>query len=123
MLPSLLPPRRGRATIAGLDVGRTLPVCWSPGYLPRLTAADAQVTGFENLWALGGLYPFPRNKGRARIRERFELVAISRVSDDLLRSHSGMMVAQFEVSLALLHQPRGLVRIAVCARLYPRRAQ
>ena len=109
MLTTLLPPTSGRATIAGFDVGRSpSEVRWNIGYVPQLISADAQVTGFENLWILGALYQIPRPERRARIRATLELLGLSQVADELVRNYSGGMIRRLEIAQALLHRPRVL---------------
>lgn len=109
MLTTLLPPTSGRATIAGFDVGRApSEVRWNLGYVPQLISADAQVTGFENLWVLGALYQIPRAERRTRIQATLELLGLSQVRDELVRNYSGGMIRRLEIAQALLHRPRVL---------------
>ncbi len=107
MLTTLLPPTSGRATVAGFDVVRqATEVRRSIGYVPQLISADAQVTGFENLWVFAGLYQIPRSERRERIREALEFMGLSEVGDELVRNYSGGMIRRLEIAQALMHRPR-----------------
>lgn len=109
MLTTLLPPTYGAAAIAGFDVLRSpAEVRWNIGYVPQLISADAQVTGFENLWVLAGLYQIPRAERRKRIESTLELLGLSHVAHDLVSHYSGGMIRRLEIAQALLHRPQVL---------------
>ncbi len=109
MLTTLLPPTSGTASVAGHDiVERPAEVRWNIGYVPQLISADAQVTGFENLWVVAGLYLIPRPERRARIAEALALVGLSGVADELVRNYSGGMIRRLEIAQALVHRPHVL---------------
>ena len=109
MLTTLLPPTHGTASVAGFDIARApAEVRRRIGYVPQLISADAQVTGFENLWVVAGLYGIPRSERPARIREALELMGLGPVADQLVRSYSGGMIRRLEIASALLHRPEVL---------------
>jgi ABC-2 type transport system ATP-binding protein len=109
MLTTLLSPTLGDATVAGYDVSdHPAEVRRRIGYVPQLISADAQVTGYENLWVVGGLYGIPRAQRGARIRDALELMGLGPVSDQLVRSYSGGMIRRLEIASALLHHPEVL---------------
>jgi ABC-2 type transport system ATP-binding protein len=107
MLTTLLPLTSGRATVAGLDVRRyPARVRRNIGYVPQLISADAQITGYENLWVFARLYAIPREEREGRIREALEFMGLSAVSDLLVKNYSGGMIRRLEIAQALMHRPR-----------------
>ena len=109
MLTTLLPPTSGTATVAGFDVVRqATEVRRSIGYVPQLISADAQVSGYENLWVFARLYLIPRAERPARIREALEFMGLGDVGDELVRNYSGGMIRRLEIAQALMHRPRVL---------------
>jgi ABC-2 type transport system ATP-binding protein len=109
MLTTLLPPTSGTATVAGYDIVRqATEVRRSIGYVPQLISADAQVTGYENLWVFARLYLIPRAERPARIREALEFMGLSGVGNELVRNYSGGMIRRLEIAQALMHRPRVL---------------
>ncbi len=109
MLTTLIAPSSGRARVAGYDVsGTPAEVRRRIGYVPQLISADAQVTGFENLWVVAGLHGIPRAERRPRIHEALELLGLRPVADVLVRNYSGGMIRRLEIASALLHRPEVL---------------
>jgi len=109
MLTTLLAPTSGDATVAGFDVRRQpTAVRRSIGYVPQLISADAQVTGYENLWVFARLYQIPRAEREARIRDALKVMGLANVADELVRSYSGGMIRRLEIAQALMHRPRVL---------------
>jgi ABC-2 type transport system ATP-binding protein len=107
MLSTLLPPSSGRATVAGYDVVRqAADVRRVIGYVPQLISADAQATGYENLWVFARLYRLPRAERTQRIREALEFMGLTEVADELVRNYSGGMIRRLEMAQALMHRPR-----------------
>ena len=109
MLTTLLPPTSGTASVAGFDiVGQADLVRRNIGYVPQLISADAQVTGYENLWVFARLYLIPRSERAARIRDALEFMGLSGVADVLVKNYSGGMIRRLEMAQALMHRPRVL---------------
>jgi len=109
MLSTLLPPSSGTASVAGFDIvhdaARVRRVI---GYVPQLISADAQVSGYENLWVFARLYLIPRADREERIREALEFMGLTAVAKELVRNYSGGMIRRLEMAQALLHRPRVL---------------
>jgi ABC-2 type transport system ATP-binding protein len=106
MLTTLLPITSGSATIAGHDVQREpAAVRHRIGYVPQLISADAQVTGYENLWVFARLYAIPRDEREPRIQEALEFMGLSEVQDLLVKNYSGGMIRRLEIAQALMHRP------------------
>ncbi len=109
MLTTLLPPSAGTATVAGFDIVREpREVRRNIGYVPQLISADAQITGYENLWVFARLYLIPPAERDARIRAALEFMGLSGVADELVRNYSGGMIRRLEIAQALMHRPRVL---------------
>jgi ABC-2 type transport system ATP-binding protein len=109
MLTTLLRPTEGSASVAGFDVRRSpAEVRRRIGYVPQLISADAQVTGFENLWVVGGLHGIPRSERSGRIRDALNTMGLLPVADELVRNYSGGMIRRLEIASALLHRPEVL---------------
>jgi len=109
MLTTLLPPTAGVATVAGFDVARyPADVRRSIGYVPQLISADAQVTGYENLWVFSRLYRIPRAEREARIHEALDFMGLGGVANELVRNYSGGMIRRLEIAQTLMHRPRVL---------------
>jgi ABC-2 type transport system ATP-binding protein len=109
MLTTLLPPTSGAAWVAGFDVVRQpTAVRRSIGYVPQLISADAQVTGYENLWVFARLYQIPRAEREPRIREALRVMGLSGFADELVRNYSGGMIRRLEIAQAMMHRPRVL---------------
>jgi ABC-2 type transport system ATP-binding protein len=109
MLTTLLPPSSGSATIAGFDVQHDAArVRRCIGYVPQLISADAQVTGYENLWVFARLYPIPPSEREERIHDALAFMGLTSVADVLVKNYSGGMIRRLEMAQALLHRPRVL---------------
>jgi ABC-2 type transport system ATP-binding protein len=109
MLTTLLPPTSGSATIDGFDIRRDpAEVRRSIGYVPQLISADAQVTGYENLWVFARLYAIPAAEREGRIREALDFMGLSTVADEVVKNYSGGMIRRLEIAQALMHRPRVL---------------
>ena len=109
MLTTLLSITSGKATIAGCDVGRdAAEVRRNIGYVPQLISADAQVSGYENLWVFARLYSIPRAERETRIHDALEFMGLSAVADELVKNYSGGMIRRLEIAQALMHRPRVL---------------
>jgi len=109
MLTTLLSPTSGQASVAGFDVVRQADrVRRSIGYVPQLISADAQVTGYENLWVFARLYRIPRAEREARIHDALEFMGLGAVANELVKNYSGGMIRRLEIAQALMHRPRVL---------------
>jgi len=109
MLATLLPPSSGSARVAGFDIVREAAlVRRNIGYVPQLISADAQVTGYENLWVFAQLYLIPAAERPARIQEALAFMGLTEVAHELVRNYSGGMIRRLEIAQALMHRPHVL---------------
>jgi ABC-2 type transport system ATP-binding protein len=109
MLTTLLPVSSGSAIVAGFDIRRDpAQVRRNVGYVPQLISADAQITGYENLWVFARLYSIPAAEREGRIREALDFLGLSGVADELVKNYSGGMIRRLEIAQALMHRPRVL---------------
>jgi ABC-2 type transport system ATP-binding protein len=107
MLTTLLPPRSGRARVAGFDIVRQGPQVRSAiGAALQEAALDPLLTGREHLKLQTGLHGFPRAEGKARGNELLERVGLVGAADRRVRTYSGGMKRRLDLALALVHRPR-----------------
>jgi ABC-2 type transport system ATP-binding protein len=109
MLTTLLPPTRGRASVAGFDVVRQPgDVRRNIGYVPQMLSADGNLTGYENLLIFAKLYDLSRRERETRVRAALALVGLEDSSEKLVRTYSGGMIRRLEIAQSMLHHPRVL---------------
>ncbi|MGI0495244.1 ABC transporter ATP-binding protein [Alkalinema pantanalense CENA528] len=107
MLTTLLPPSRGRATIAGFDVVHQAPaVRRLIGYVPQALSADGTLTGYENLLIFAKLYDIPSAQQRHRIDDVLAFMGLQDAAHRLVRTYSGGMIRRLEVAQSILHRPK-----------------
>ncbi|MBD2329256.1 ATP-binding cassette domain-containing protein [Alkalinema sp. FACHB-956] len=107
MLTTLLPPSRGRATIAGFDVvHQASAVRRLIGYVPQALSADGTLTGYENLLIFAKLYDIPTAQQRHRIDDVLAFMGLQDAAHRLVRTYSGGMIRRLEVAQSILHRPK-----------------
>ena len=107
MLTTLLPPDKGRATVAGYDL-RNEPynVRACIGYVSQSGGADHALTGRENAIIQARFYGIPAEKARKRAVELIEGLEMTTFADRLVRTYSGGQRRRLDLALGLVHQPR-----------------
>ena len=106
MLTTLLPIDGGRATVAGLDVGRQPgQVRARIGYVSQLGGADELATGRENLTLQGRLYGGSRADVARRVGEVLERFDLAGFADRRVRTYSGGQRRRLDVALGVVHEP------------------
>ncbi len=110
MLSTLLRPSRGRAEIAGIDVGaRPEAVRRKIGLVFQRSTADETLTGRENLEIAAGLCGLSRSEARPRIREVLERMELTEAANRRVRTYSGGMKRRLEVAVGTIHSPEVLI--------------
>jgi ABC-2 type transport system ATP-binding protein len=110
VLTTLLPAGEGLATVFGMDVRRhQMAVRRVIGYVPQQLSADANLTGYENVWLFARLFDVPRSQMRRRIDEAIELMDLEPAARRLVSTYSGGMVRRLELAQALVNRPRLLI--------------
>jgi len=106
VLTTLLRPSSGRAMVAGFDVTReSAKVRRHIGYVPQLSSADGELTGYENLLLSARLYAIPGNQRAQAIAKAMAMMDLTSVADRLVRNYSGGMVRRLEIAQSTLHRP------------------
>ena len=109
MLTTLLPPTRGTASIAGMDILRQPgEVRRTIGYVPQLISADGTLTGRENLLIFSKLHDIPRAERKPRIDDALSFMGLVDSADQVVREYSGGMIRRLEIAQSMLHHPRVL---------------
>ena len=109
MLCTLARPTRGRAWVAGFEVG-TQPqaVRRRIGLVFQEPTLDEQLTAEENLRFHAVMYRVPKAALERRISRVLELVALADRRHDLVSTFSGGMARRLEIARGMLHTPRVL---------------
>jgi ABC-2 type transport system ATP-binding protein len=107
MLTTLLPPDKGRATVAGYDL-RSEPyrVRTCIGYVSQSGGADNALTGRENVIMQARFYGFSAERASKRAAELLEHLGMTTFADRSVRTYSGGQRRRLDLALGLVHQPR-----------------
>jgi ABC-2 type transport system ATP-binding protein len=106
ILSTLLKPDAGRATVAGIDVGRDpAGVREQIGLSGQSAAVDEYLTGFENLDMVGQLYWMPKARARARATELLDQFALADAGGRIIKTYSGGMRRRLDLAAALVARP------------------
>lgn len=107
MLTTLLPPDKGRATIAGYDL-RNEPyrVRTCIGYVSQQGGADSALTGRENAIMQARFYGLSAHNAQKRTAELLESLEMATFADRPTRTYSGGQRRRLDLALGLVHQPR-----------------
>ena len=110
VLTTLLPAGAGLAAVFGMNVRRhQMAVRRVIGYVPQQLSADANLTGYENVWLFARLFDVPRSELRRRIDEAIRLMDLEPAARRLVSTYSGGMVRRLELAQALVNRPRLLI--------------
>jgi ABC-2 type transport system ATP-binding protein len=110
VLTTVVRPTRGRALVAGHDVGReALKVRRAVGVVFQDSVLDNEFSGRDNLRLHARLWHTPRTRAEVRIEELLAVMGLDDRADDNVRSYSGGMRRRLEIARALLAQPRVMV--------------
>ena len=106
ILSTLSRPDSGRATVAGIDVGREPDrVRRAIGLVGQKASSDPMASGRENLELAGRIQRLARADARARAKELLERFALTEAADRLARTYSGGMERKLDVAIGLMHRP------------------
>lgn len=110
MISGLLAPDSGRITFDGVDlVADPIQFKSRLGVVPQEVALYEELSARENLRFWGGLYGLS-GKGLARAVERsLEQVGLSARSREPVKGFSGGMKRRLNLSLGLIHEPKGVL--------------
>jgi ABC-2 type transport system ATP-binding protein len=109
MLCTLLPPTRGSAIVAGLDVvADAAEVRRRIGVALQEIGLDPVQTGRELLELQCGLYGLTGQRAHTRTNELLELVGLTEAADRRTKTYSGGMKRRLDLASALVHSPHVL---------------
>jgi ABC-2 type transport system ATP-binding protein len=107
MLITLMRPTAGRATIAGLQLGRDdRRIREVIGYAAQDVSVDEDLTGRENLILSGRLYHLSQSDAERRADELLSVIGLGDVSAKRAGFYSGGMRRRLDLAQALMHKPR-----------------
>jgi ABC-2 type transport system ATP-binding protein len=106
MLCGLLRPSEGRATVAGIDVGREPEaVRQHIGYMSQKFSLYGDLTVRENLRFFSGLYRVPRRDIEERMKVAVDMAGLQGREDALVRTLAGGWKQRLALGCAILHRP------------------
>ncbi|WP_113717810.1 ATP-binding cassette domain-containing protein [Arthrobacter dokdonensis] len=99
----------GRATVAGIDVGRhPAKVRRTIGFVAQKQVSDPMDTGRENLVLAGRLQGLPGSRAKARAAWLLERFSLTDAGNRQVKSYSGGMARKLDVAMGLMHGPQVL---------------
>ncbi|MBO0683341.1 MAG: ATP-binding cassette domain-containing protein [Candidatus Dormibacteraeota bacterium] len=110
MLTTLLPVQGGAASVFGVDVSaHPMSVRRLIGYVPQQLSAEANLTGYENVWLFARLFDLPRHQLKQRVSEALRMMDLEEPAKRLVSTFSGGMIRRLELAQALVNRPQLLI--------------
>ncbi|ACP34495.1 daunorubicin resistance ABC transporter ATPase subunit [Sulfolobus islandicus Y.G.57.14] len=107
MLTTVLTPSEGTAIVNGYDViKQPAHVRQSIGVVPQEYTADEDLTGWENMMMMAGLYGIPKKVAEERSKELLEMVELTYAAKRKVETYSGGMRRRLEIAMSLISRPR-----------------
>jgi ABC-2 type transport system ATP-binding protein len=107
MLITLMKPTAGRATIAGLELGRDdRKIREVIGYAAQDVSVDEDLSGRENLILSGRLYHLSQRAAEQRADELLMVIGLHEVAEKRAGFYSGGMRRRLDLAQALMHRPK-----------------
>lgn len=106
MLTGVIPPNEGTALVLGYDIRRS-PVLAKQGFgvVPETSNAYTDLTAWQNLMLMGGLYGLPRSRSADRASELLKALGLVERKDQKVQAYSKGMKQRLILAMALLHEP------------------
>lgn len=109
MLTTVLKPSEGTAEVNGYDIiKQPAQVRQSIGVVPQEYTADEDLTGWENMMLMAGLYGIPKNIAEERAKELLDMVELSFAMRRKVETYSGGMRRRLEIAMSLISRPKVL---------------
>lgn len=106
MLTTVLKPTEGTAEVNGYDIIKEpAKVRQSIGVIPQEYTADEDLTGWENMMLMAGLYGIPKQIAKGRAKELLEMVELTNVANRKVETYSGGMRRRLEIAMSLISRP------------------
>jgi len=107
MLTTVLRPTEGTAIVNGYDIIKDpAHVRQSIGVVPQEYTADEDLTGWENIMMMAGLYGIPKDVAKERAKELLEMVELSHAANRKVSTYSGGMRRRLEIAMSLISRPK-----------------
>ncbi|ACP37204.1 ATP-binding cassette domain-containing protein [Saccharolobus islandicus] len=107
MLTTVLTPSEGTAIVNGYDViKQPAHVRQSIGVVPQEYTADEDLTGWENMMMMAGLYGIPKKVAEERSKELLEMVELTYAVKRKVETYSGGMRRRLEIAMSLISRPK-----------------
>ncbi len=109
MLTTVLRPTEGKAIVNGYDIVKEpAKVRQSIGVVPQEYTADEDLTGWENIMMMAGLYGIPKSIAEERAKELLEMVELTYAANRKVSTYSGGMRRRLEIAMSLISRPKVL---------------
>ena len=109
MLTTVLRPTEGTAIVNGYDIIKDpAHVRQSIGVVPQEYTADEDLTGWENIMMMAGLYGIPKSIADERAKELLDMVELSFAANRKVSTYSGGMRRRLEIAMSLVSRPKVL---------------
>ncbi|QIW24692.1 ATP-binding cassette domain-containing protein [Sulfolobus sp. S-194] len=109
MLTTVLKPTEGTAIVNGYDIIKEpAKVRQSIGVVPQEYTADEDLTGWENMMMMAGLYGIPKSVAEERAKELLEMVELTYAANRKVSTYSGGMRRRLEIAMSLVSRPKVL---------------
>jgi len=107
LITGILVPDSGKAWVNGKDVGKAkIQVQEGIGIVPEVSNPYVDLSAWQNLMLMGGLYGMERAKREARSEELIELFGLADRRNSPVKKFSKGMKRKLVLAMALIHDPR-----------------
>ena len=107
MLTTVLKPTEGTAIVNGYDIIKDpARVRSSIGVVPQEFTADEDLTGWENIMMMAGLYGIRKDVARERAKELLDMVELTQAMNRKVETYSGGVRRRLEIAMSLINRPK-----------------
>lgn len=107
MLTTVLKPTEGTAIVNGYDIIKDpAGVRRSIGVVPQEFTADEDLTGWENMMMMAGLYGINKDVAKERAKELLDMVELTQAMNRKVETYSGGMRRRLEIAMSLISRPK-----------------
>lgn len=107
MLTTVLKPTEGTAIVNGYDIIKDpAGVRRSIGVVPQELTADEDLTGWENMMMMAGLYGINKDVAKERAKELLDMVELTQAMNRKVETYSGGMRRRLEIAMSLISRPK-----------------
>ncbi|AWR95617.1 ATP-binding cassette domain-containing protein [Acidianus brierleyi] len=106
MLTTVLKPTEGTAIVNGYDIIKNPSlVRQSIGVVPQEYTADEDLTGWDNMMFMAGVYGIPNSVAKEKAEELLKMVELTQAAKRKVSSYSGGMRRRLEIAMSLISRP------------------